>query len=173
MGRASVSLALDATSGGVKRLIRLRRSDLGAGRTKFATRWLRLGVVLFSCMLWARPGSPAPAEETKPPERPGFWEKSTRNAPAPALTKEQQRQIEQLQAIGYVEGSEPGRDRSLIWVYDKEKTEPGLNLLVSGHRAEATLMGPDGANLHRWAYPFKAIWPRRNIPPLMSYWRQG
>lgn len=140
--------------------------------SKDAMQWLRLVVVLSSCMLWTWPGSSAAAEETKPPNRLGFWEKSTRDAPAPALTKEQQLQIEQLQAIGYVEGSEPGRDRSLIWVYDKEKTEPGLNLLVSGHRAEATLMGSDGEILHRWAYPFKAIWPRRNIPPLMSYWRR-
>lgn len=133
----------------------------------------RLVVVLFSGMLWACPGSSPPADETKPPKQPGFWEKSTRDAPALALTKEQQLQIEQLEAIGYVEGTEPGRGRSLISVYDKEKTEPGLNLLVSGHAAEATLMDPDGNILHRWAYPFKAIWPQRKIPPLMSYWRRA
>ena len=133
----------------------------------------RLVVVLISCTLWACPGASPPADETKPPKRPGFWEKSTRDAPALALTKEQQRQIEQLEAIGYVEGTEPGRGRSLISVYDEEKTEPGLNLLISGHDAEATLMDPDGNILHRWAYPFKAIWPQRKIPPLMSYWRRA
>jgi hypothetical protein len=154
-------------------MIRLGRSDFGTGLADIAMQWLRPVVVLFSCMLWACPDSSTPADETKLPKRPGVWEKSNRDVPAPALTKEQQLQIDQLEAIGYVEGTAPGRGRSLISVYDTEKIEPGLNLLLSGHGAEATLMDPDGNILHRWAYPFKAIWPLRKIPPLMSYWRRA
>ena len=78
---------------------------------------------------------------------------------AAMLTPEQKAEIEQLEALGYVAGSLERESAKVISVHDSERAQNGLNLYVSGHAAEATLMDMQGRERHRWRADFHAIWP--------------
>jgi hypothetical protein len=91
------------------------------------------------------------------PPAPGNW------LPAPSAPAEgsAQDEIERLQALGYVAGTDPAPAARGITVYDRERASPGLNLYTSGHAPEASLMTMDGRVLHRWRLSFEDAFPGR------------
>jgi len=82
--------------------------------------------------------------------------------------------VERLESIGYAGGSIAATGVEGVTVHDRTRVRDGLNLLTSGHRAEAELMDMDGRILHTWSKDFWEIWPkypfRRN--PNTKYWRK-
>ncbi len=59
---------------------------------------------------------------------------------------------------------------------DPQAVSPGLNLLLSGHAAEAVLMDAHGEVLHRWRQPLRRLWPDLARDPEMAkleYWRRA
>lgn len=84
-------------------------------------------------------------------------------------------EIAQLEAIGYVGGEEAGTGKADV-VLHEEGAFDGVNLYVSGHAAEATLLSMDGEVLHRWAKPFRDIWPDRRVKKKAqgpNFWRRA
>ncbi|HVG09880.1 MAG TPA: arylsulfotransferase family protein [Thermoanaerobaculia bacterium] len=60
--------------------------------------------------------------------------------------------------------------------HDPAAVSPGLNLYLSGHAAEATLLDHKGRTLHRWRYPLRRLWPELASDPGMKkleYWRRA
>jgi hypothetical protein len=106
------------------------------------------------------------------PGRSGIWRKSNRDRAKPGRSPELQRQIEELEAIGYLDGTEEATDQQRIALHDRAAIQPGPNLLISGHAAAATLMDLEGRILHRWERSFEDIWPDREIPARQAYWRR-
>lgn len=90
----------------------------------------------------------------------GRW-RTARHSLQPELDPELMAEMAELEAIGYVDGSEPGRDLVGVTVHDASRTQAGLNLVVSAHRPEAFLMDADGRELHRWQFELSDVWPER------------
>jgi hypothetical protein len=60
--------------------------------------------------------------------------------------------------------------------HDPAAVSPGLNLILSGHAAEAALLDSKGRTLHRWRYPLRRLWPDLASDPGMAkleYWRRA
>jgi hypothetical protein len=76
------------------------------------------------------------------------------------LTRAQREEIAQLEAIGYLSGSEKASDNTNVTVYDPQKARDGYNLYVSGHGTEAFLLSMSGDVLHQWSHSFKETWPK-------------
>lgn len=74
-------------------------------------------------------------------------------------------EIERLESIGYLAGSNAAHEEQGVTVHRADRTWEGLNLYVSGHAPEAILMDMDGAVLHRWSYPFEEAFPDAPPPP--------
>ena len=63
-----------------------------------------------------------------------------------------------------------------IVLHDAAAVAPGLNLVLSGHAAEAVLMDRDGRALHRWRRPLRRLWPDLAADPdtaRLEYWRRA
>jgi hypothetical protein len=88
----------------------------------------------------------------------GRW-RSARAESEPKLTEEQQRELERLESIGYLSGSQPATANSGITLYDPERSAGGINFYTSGHFAGAVLMDMEGRVLHEWRYDFLEAWP--------------
>ena len=69
------------------------------------------------------------------------------------------RRSQQLEAIGYLDGSVPPAREGTVVTYDAARAYNGLNFFSSGHAPEALLMDMDGNVLHRWRYAFDDVWP--------------
>ncbi len=80
------------------------------------------------------------------------------------LSAEQLDMIEQLNAIGYLGGTQPVPTLSGLIQHDEENTCNGLNLYIAGHAPKAYLIDMQGDLLHTWAYTFEMVWPERYIP---------
>lgn len=81
-----------------------------------------------------------------------------------------------VRALPYLQGYKPAEDRATIAVHDAAAVAPGLNLVLSGHAAEAVLMDRDGRVLHRWRQPLRRLWPDLAKDPEMAkleYWRRA
>lgn len=117
--------------------------------------------------------SPDRAASASAGERTGRWLERPARSSDPVPTAEQQALIEQLESIGYVGGSQPPVETETVTVYDPARAYPGVNFYTSGHAAEALLRDMDGRLRHRWRYDFHAIWPDRNIPSDMQFWRRA
>jgi hypothetical protein len=91
------------------------------------------------------------------------------------LSDEQRERIRELEAIGYVSGSERARG-SGVTLHDRELAQSGLNFFASGHNEGATLMDMDGRVLHRWQFRFLDAF---ETPPLPhrgkhdKWWRRA
>jgi hypothetical protein len=81
-----------------------------------------------------------------------------RESGAPGTAAEQE-EIEQLAAIGYLDGTKAAHAREGVTRFDPERSAGGLNLVVSAHAPEAQLMDMDGTVVHRWLRPSADIWP--------------
>ena len=91
------------------------------------------------------------------------------------LTDEQREMVRELEAIGYLSGSEQARG-SGITVHDRERAQPGLNFFSSGHTEGATLMDMDGKILHRWEFRFPDAFespPRPRQGRRDEWWRRA
>jgi hypothetical protein len=111
-----------------------------------------------------------PAREAKGP-RP-----ATRVELAPGLTAEERERMEQLLALGYLEGSEPAPEQKGVTVHRRDAAQAGLNLVVSGHAPEAVLLDMDGRLLHRWHRAFYEVWPpseKKTELRKRRYWRRA
>ncbi len=73
-------------------------------------------------------------------------------------------ELERLAAIGYLEGTREAHASEGVVQHDPERSDDGLNLYVSAHAPEATLMDMDGRVLHRWRRPSTDIWPGPQPP---------
>ncbi|MES1242300.1 MAG: arylsulfotransferase family protein [Acidobacteriota bacterium] len=81
-----------------------------------------------------------------------------------------------VRALPYLQGYKPAQDRPTVVVRDAAAVAPGLNLVLSGHAAEAVLMDRDGKVLHRWRQPLRRLWPDLAKDPEMAkleYWRRA
>lgn len=79
--------------------------------------------------------------------------------PKGRLSAEQRERLRQLRAIGYLSGSQKAPAASGVTVFDRERACAGLNLVVSGHAPEASLMDMDGREVHRWECGIDRAWP--------------
>lgn len=77
--------------------------------------------------------------------------------------------VEQLIAIGYVQGSRSAVKRG-VTTHEPSRAYAGLNLYSSGHAPEAILMDMNGEILHRWHFPFEAALPPLDRPNTNSQW---
>lgn len=77
----------------------------------------------------------------------------------PGLNEEQRALVEQLEAIGYATGSNPGQGLTGVTAHDRDRAEAGTNLYTSGHDQVALLMDMEGRVLHEWRADFWSIWP--------------
>ncbi|MCB9762561.1 MAG: hypothetical protein H6739_22370 [Alphaproteobacteria bacterium] len=116
-----------------------------------------------------------PAEPKRPTERGvAVVSREGRWALAPeALPMEEQ--IAQLQAIGYVEGSQPAPATSGVVVHDPARAWAGYNLYTSGHGPEAVLMDMAGRVLHTWRLPFDEAFPGQapHNEKTPTFWRRA
>ena len=84
---------------------------------------------------------------------------------------------DQLNALGYMDGTEPAPEMQGILRHTPEATYAGSNFYVSGHAPEAFLMSMTGEVLHKWHVPFDTAFP--NVPEDpdddigQGYWRRG
>ena len=83
-----------------------------------------------------------------------------------------------LRATPYLQGYRPAQDRPAVVEHDPAAVfdgRDGLNLVVSGHAAEATLVDMKGKVLHRWRHPLRRLWPDLADDPgaaKLEYWRR-
>lgn len=88
------------------------------------------------------------------------------------LARPIEEQLEALEAIGYVQGSEEGSGRKGVTL-STDGVAPGLNLWTSGHLPQAHLMASDGTILHTWQLTFEAAFdetPERGTDHM--FWRR-
>jgi hypothetical protein len=81
-----------------------------------------------------------------------------------------------VRALPYLQGYKAAEDRPEISERDPSAVCPGLNLVLSGHAAEAVLMDSRGRTLHRWRQPLRRLWPDLAKDPEMAkleYWRRA
>lgn len=86
-----------------------------------------------------------------------------------------QEETADVRALPYLQGYKPAEDRPTVAVRDAAAVAPGLNLVLSGHAAEAVLMDRDGQVLHRWRMPLRRVFPDLAKDPEMAkleYWRR-
>jgi hypothetical protein len=140
----------------------------------FAERTQRFPYQLARTVLSVVRGEDAGRRDPGEPEA-GRWRRQRAATDQARLTDEQRVEMERLESIGYLTGSEPAGERSGVTVHDVKRAEPGLNLVVSGHRPWAALMDMDGSFLHEWSLDFEDVWPDRDISDETTgdeYWRR-
>ncbi len=75
-----------------------------------------------------------------------------------AMTDAQRAEVERLNSIGYLSGSQAAPEASGVTIHDASRVEPGINLVLSGHRPGAALIDMDGRVLHDWSLSFLDVW---------------
>ena len=128
------------------------------GQPSFAPRTgLRLATALaFGVLAACGDGADRPSA----PE-PGVDPEGERAQAAGAEPADLDERIRALEEIGYAAGYEPAEAEHGVTFHAEGRAAPGLNLVVSGHAAEAYLMSLDGEVRHRWARSFEDTWPGR------------
>ncbi len=111
--------------------------------------------------------------ESRDPAHEGKWRQARHAAPK-TLSEEQAR----LLVLPYLQGYRPAGDEPQITVFDPERTEPGLNLVLSGHAPEALLTDLRGRVVHRWSYRLETLWPDLYAQDAgtirkLEYWRRA
>jgi hypothetical protein len=147
---------------------------LGCGYGMFAERTQRFPYRLARTVLSAVRGDAAGDRDSAGPAS-GRWRRQRAATDGSALTDEQRAEMERLESIGYLTGSEPAGERSGVTVHNPALAGAGLNLVVSGHRPWAALMEMDGSLVHEWSLGFDEAWPGRETPEGTTgdeYWRR-
>jgi hypothetical protein len=132
--------------------------------------WRRLALA-FAC--GAVLAAPAGAE----PNAGGRWRPARETPERTDLSDEQQRMVEELEAIGYLAGSVAGGPSRGVVIHDRARSSAGFNFYTSGHGPEAILMDMDGRALHRWHLPAEEVWPGAKLRPAQrkrgNFWRRA
>jgi len=82
------------------------------------------------------------------------------------VPNESLRQLEQLQELGYVDGTfDPRAELRGVEFHDRQRTFPGVNLYSSRLRTSARLIDNDGGELHTWSYPGDDGWEHIELLP--------
>lgn len=68
------------------------------------------------------------------------------------LTQQEQAQVEDLDALGYLGGSEDVTQLSGVVIHNRSKAQPGYNFYVANNEASASLLDMDGNVLHQWTH---------------------
>jgi hypothetical protein len=103
---------------------------------------------------------------------------STTSASAPAIADfagpaDIQEQMAQLRAIGYLGEADSDLEQKGVVHFDRERTQPGVNLYNPAHAAEAYLIDLEGNILHRWALPLEEAFPEGAKETRTNrYWRR-
>jgi hypothetical protein len=108
-------------------------------------------------------------------EEEGRWRRYRTQRDDPTLTPEQRESIRELEAIGYLDGSQSSDLSSGAHSRFPDAVQPGLNLYTSGHAAEALLIDREGVLLHRWGADFWDIWPDYPVERthrMSQFWRR-
>lgn len=110
-------------------------------------------------------------------ETPGRWNLRDDGA-QDGLNPVQQADLEALDAIGYLSGSQVAAGGGGVVYWDQGQAAPGYNLYVSGHDTSATLMNMAGDEVHRWSHPFDRAWlgkgaAIRDDHPGLPFWRRA
>jgi len=87
----------------------------------------------------------------------GRW-RMARSEHREALTDAQRAEMERLNSIGYLSGSQTAPDVSGVTIHDPARVEPGVNFVLSGHRPGAALIDMDGRVLHEWSLSYTDVW---------------
>jgi len=91
------------------------------------------------------------------------------------LNDDQRAMVRELEAIGYLSGSEPARG-SGVTRHDPDRAQPGLNFYSSGHMEGALLIDMAGRVLHRWEFEFPDAFEKKPRPQLGKrdrWWRRA
>ncbi len=72
--------------------------------------------------------------------------------------------IEQLNAIGYVAGTQEATLEAGVTLHDRDRACPGPSLYTSGHALEAILIDMEGHELHKWRCSYEKAFPGRKAP---------
>jgi len=117
-------------------------------------------------------GEAAPEAEPAPVpnEHPGWFE------PLPeGLSAEQsEAMLRQLDALGYADTygeADPEGTPSGVVLYDRERAQPGVNLILSAHESGAMLCDMEGRLLHHWHLSFHELDPDESRFG-SDYWRR-
>ncbi|HVR70961.1 MAG TPA: arylsulfotransferase family protein [Vicinamibacteria bacterium] len=102
---------------------------------------------------------------------PGLWSPARDVPAAPGVSEAA---AERLAALPYLQGYKPAPGHKGVTVHDRRRAQEGVNLVVSGHAAEAFLMDMDGARLHAWKRPVEQVWPDADrAAEGARYWRRA
>jgi hypothetical protein len=122
----------------------------------------------------AAPEAASPATEAKEAAEkpPGNWRvaKQRGGAPSEPLDETTRRRMEELAALGYLQGYNDAPEKVGVTRHDPERALNGYNLVLSGHAQEATLIDMRGDVVHSWSYDGSSYYPmNRN----RKYWRRA
>ncbi|MBW2278409.1 MAG: aryl-sulfate sulfotransferase [Deltaproteobacteria bacterium] len=135
------------------------------------------------------PAVDEPAETVEPPAEktvaekpklssdkgPGRWRRFKRSRYKRALDEAIELEKEQLEALGYLQGSTPAGELIGVTRHDRKRAHAGLNLYIAGHEPAAYLIDMRGVVLHRWAAAFEDVWPSVEGPGdqrSLQFWRR-
>lgn len=116
--------------------------------------------------VWARFRPVEP--ETEPD---GYWARARADGRGGTdLTPEE---ASSLLSLPYLQGTQPATLRENVTVHVAGAAYEGLNLYVSGHGPEATLMDMRGRTLHRWGLGFADAFPGKTSSRRTLFWRRA
>ena len=96
---------------------------------------------------------PGPAVET--PMENGWYEIA--RDPDGRSREEIREMLRAMDDVGYLDSYQAAGDEYGITVHDPERTQPGVNLIVSAHEPSAFLADLDGEVLHEWKFAFDDV----------------
>ena len=89
----------------------------------------------------------------------------------------QREKIGALQQLPYLQGYNPAAGRTGVLVFDEARADPGWNLVVSAHAAQAQLLDMRGFARHRWGIDLRKVWPDLKLDgdkvSYGQYWRRA
>ena len=100
-------------------------------------------------------------KDPHPDRLPGSWQSLTEGNVPDSLPDELRHDF---QAVGYLSGYEPATELKGVTVYVPESACGGLNLVVSGHAQEASLIDMEGRVVHSWCYDVESAYPEFQEP---------
>ena len=100
----------------------------------------------------------------------GRWRPS--RDPDRGLSPEEIEQIDQLNALPYLQGYNLAPEQSDVTMYRPSLTDDGLNIYNSGHSQEAVVVNMDGRVLHRWHRPYAETFDDGQSGLRTLFWRR-
>ncbi len=82
---------------------------------------------------------------------------------ATSVTPAQQRELERLATLGYIDGRGPAPEKVGVLVYDESAATAGPVVFTYAKGPEAVLVAMDGSVLHSWSRPGSDYWARAHV----------